>query len=94
MATKKDNVPLMCLGSLYVYSSLKEIASLLNDKGLFVLSIDKNQSEFIDMGTRKLKIYPDNPTDICELISEAKLNLIDQFETEHAYVIVSKKGSF
>ena len=75
-------------------SAIEKIASLLNDKGLFVLSIDKNQSEFIDMGTRKLKIYRDNPTDICEFISEAKLNLIDQFETEHAYVIVSKKGSF
>ena len=74
-------------------SAIKKIASLLNDKGFFVLSIDKNQSEFIDMGTRKIKIYPDNPTDICEFISEANLNLIDQFETEYAYVMVSKKPS-
>lgn len=74
-------------------SAIEKIASLLNDKGFFVLSIDKNQSEFIDMGTRKIKIYPDNPTDICEFISESNLNLIDQFETEYAYVMVSKKPS-
>ncbi|HOJ11612.1 MAG TPA: hypothetical protein PK733_13605 [Clostridiales bacterium] len=29
---------------------------------------DKNQSEFIDMGNRKIKIYPDNPADICGYI--------------------------
>ena len=73
--------------------AIKKIASLLNDNGLFVLSIDKNQSEFIDMGTRKIKIYPDNITDICKFISKANLKLIDQFETDHAYVTVSKKLS-
>ena len=74
-------------------SVIKKIASLLNDDGLFVISIDKNQSDFIDMGTRKIKIYPDNPTDIAGFILEANLKLVDQFETEHAYVMVSKKAS-
>ena len=73
-------------------STIKKIASLLNDNGLFVLSIDKNQSEFIDMETRKIKIYPDNPTDICKFILEANLKLIDQFETDHAYITVSEKA--
>ena len=71
--------------------AIKKIGSLLNDEGFFVLSIDKNQNEFLDTGTRKIKIYPDNPTDICEFILESNLKLIDQFETEHAYVILSKK---
>jgi len=71
--------------------AVEKIASLLSDNGLFVLSIDKNQGEFIDMGTRKIKIYPDNPANICDCIAKAKLKLINQFETEHAYVIVSKK---
>ncbi len=74
-------------------SAIRKIASLLNDDGLFVLSIDKNQDDFIDMGTRRIKIYPDNPGDVCKFISEANLKLVDQFEMDHAYITVSKKGS-
>ena len=73
-------------------SAIQKIASLLNGDGIFVLSIDKNQSEYIDLGTRKIKIYPDNPADICDFISKANLKLIEQFETEHAYVTVSQKA--
>ena len=73
--------------------AIQKIASLLNTNGLFILSIDKNQSDFIDMGTRKIKIYPDNPADICHFITNANLELTDQFETENAHVIVSKKAS-
>ncbi len=72
-------------------SAIQKIASLLKDGGIFVLSIDKNQSSFIDMGNRKVKIYPDNPEEICKFILKAKLNLTEQFETENAYIIVSKK---
>ena len=74
-------------------TAIKKISSLLNADGLFVLSIDKNQNEFIDMGTRKIKIYPDNLSDICNFISKANLKLINQFEIDHAYVIVTKKPS-
>lgn len=74
-------------------SAIQKIASLLNDNGLFVLSIDKNQNDFIDMGTRRVRIYPDNPTDICHFVSEANLTLINQFETDYAYIAVSKKAS-
>ncbi len=73
--------------------AIKKVASLLNNDGLFVISLDKNQSDFIDIGTRKIKIYPDNPADIAEFISEAELKLTDKFETEHAHVIVSQKPS-
>ena len=73
--------------------AIKKIASLLNDNGVFALSIDKNQNEFIDMGTRKIKIYPDTAENIRALISQTELKLINQFELEHAYVIVSQKAS-
>ena len=73
-------------------SAIIKVASLLNDNGLFVLAIDKNQGQFIDMGTRKIRIYPDNPLDIRECISKAKLELVEQFETDFAYVTISKKG--
>lgn len=74
-------------------SAIKKIASLLNGDGIFVLSMDKNRDEFIDIGTRKIEIYPDNPILTREYILEANLNLVDEFETEHAYVIVCQKAS-
>ena len=72
--------------------AIEKIASLLNEDGIFVISIDKNQSDFIDMGTRKIKIYPDNLTDMADFISKANLNLVDKFETEHAYIVVGEKA--
>ena len=74
-------------------SAIQKIASLLKNNGCFVLSIDKNQNSVIDMGTRQVKIYPDNPADICHFIANANLELTDQFETDNAHVIVSKKTS-
>lgn len=72
-------------------SAIRKVAELLNCDGLFVLSIDKNQNSFIDMGTRKIKIYPDTPENTINFIRAAGLHLTDKFETEHAYVFVSKK---
>lgn len=72
--------------------AIQKITSLLKTDGRFVLSIDKNQSDFIDMGTRQVKTYPDNPTDICHFIANANLELTDQFETDYAYIMVSQKA--
>ena len=74
-------------------SGIQKIASLLNNDGLFILSIDKNQNEFIDMGDRKIKIYPDNPNDIRSYLSISKLKIINEFDTDHAYVMVNTKAS-
>lgn len=74
-------------------SAIKKIASLLKNDGIFVLSMDKTRDKFIDMGTRKIEIYPDDPVITREFILEANLNLVDEFETEHAYVIVCQKAS-
>ena len=74
-------------------SAIQKIADLLTNNGLFVLSIDKNQNEYIDMGDRKIKIYPDNPNDIRNYLSISKLKIINEFETDHAYVTVSTKAS-
>lgn len=72
-------------------AAVSKVASLLRENGLFVLSIDKNQIEFLDFGTRKIKIYPDNPEEMQKYITNAHLQLINQYETEHAYVFVSLK---
>jgi SAM-dependent methyltransferase len=86
-----------------IYSSLtmmhfedkKEVISkvdkLLNKNGTFCLSIDKDQSEYIDMQTRKIKIFPDTCENIVSLIEVTDMTVSDVFETENAYIIVSNK---
>ena len=41
--------------------ALNKVADLLKDGGRFVLSIDKNQEGFIDIKSRKVPVFPDNP---------------------------------
>ena len=64
------------------------IEKLLTPNGKFVLSIDKNQNEFIDIGTSKIKVYPDKPNDIKDYISIAGLKLTEHYETEFAHIFV------
>jgi len=71
-------------------SAIGKVASLLKKNGRFVLSIDKNPSEYIDFGTRKLKIYPDTPEHIRSCIEHAGLTFTEQFETEFAYIIAAQ----
>lgn len=71
-------------------SAIGKIASLLKKNGRFVLSIDKNPSEYIDFGTRKLKIYPDTPEHIRSCIERSGLTFTEQFETEFAYIIAAQ----
>ena len=71
--------------------AVEKIAELLNNSGRFVLSIDKNQSEYIDTGTRKIKIYPDNADSITEYIKAAELTILNQYDTEFAHIFVAQK---
>ncbi len=70
---------------------IAKIDTLLNKDGIFCLSIDKNQSEYIDMGTRKVRIYPDTLDNTKSLIKATSMAVATVFETDNAYVIVSKK---
>lgn len=70
---------------------ISKVAALLNDDGIFCLSIDRNQSEYIDMGTRRVKIYPDTLKSITALIETSRLTVVDVFETDNAFIVVSKK---
>ncbi len=74
-------------------NAIRKIASLLTDGGRFVISIDKNQSDIIDYGTRQIKIYPDSPEDISECIKKSGLSLEKTEETEFAYIITALKDS-
>ena len=70
---------------------IAKVYTQLNTDGIFCLSIDKNQSEFIDMGTRKVKTYPDTLDNITSLISASAMTVVDVVEVENAYIIVSHK---
>ena len=73
------------------FSALSKVASILTDNGRFVLSIDKNQSGFIDYGTRKIRIYPDSAVKITKTFLRTGLKIEESFETEFAHVFVVKK---
>lgn len=70
---------------------IAKVAVLLNRGGIFVLSIDKNQNEYIDMGNRKVRIFPDTLDNITSLIGATSMSVARVVETSQAYVIVSKK---
>lgn len=73
------------------YNAIKKAADLLNDEGLFVLSVDKNQSEYIDYGTRKIKVFPDDADTIADYITAVGLYISERYETEFANIFVAKK---
>ena len=65
--------------------------SLLKDGGLLCLSIDKNQSEWIDMGNRSIRIYPDTPERTIALAEQAGLKTKSLVEVENAHLIAFMK---
>ncbi|MBP3577037.1 MAG: class I SAM-dependent methyltransferase [Lachnospiraceae bacterium] len=70
---------------------ISKVDSLLNIGGTFCLSLNKNQNDSIDMGTRKLIIYPDKLDTIITLISLSTMKIVTQYETEFAHIIVCSK---
>ena len=70
---------------------IQKVEALLNPGGVFCVSLDKNQSETIDMGTRKVKIYPDDPEKMISLMESAAMRVTARHETEAAYLIVCGK---
>lgn len=72
--------------------TIDKIAGLLSSAGRLVLSIDKNQSEYIDNGVRKIKVYPDKPDEMAGYIRTAGLTILDQYDTEFATIFVAQKG--
>lgn len=71
--------------------AIRKVASLLRQNGRFVLSISKDPSDSLDMGTRKLRLYPDSPEKISAALKQAALFMIDRTETEFAHIFVAEK---
>ena len=55
------------------------------------MSIDKSQSEYIDMGGRKLRVYPDTVDNITSLISKTAMKIDIIQEIEFAFIISCRK---
>jgi len=72
-------------------SVINKVEKLLNDNGVFVLSIDKSQEEWIEFGERRVRIYPDKPEIIEQCILKSGLILKEEFETEFATIFVARK---
>ena len=69
---------------------LRKAASLLRPGGTLVLSLDKNQSEILDMGTRQLRIYPDTPERLIPHLGT--LSLERTIETAFAHILICKNS--
>lgn len=72
-------------------NALAKIATLMNTDGRLLVSIDKNPNDCIDIGINRITIYPDTPDAMAEYVKSAGLNLIEQYETEFAFVFVAQK---
>lgn len=70
--------------------AIKKIYHLLVDDGIVVLSIDKNKCDILDYGSRKIKIYPDDPDNLIMLMEKIGLCNIEIHETEFAYIVKAK----
>ena len=70
---------------------ITKVSSLLNPKGRFVLSIDKNRNKELIYGDRRLELFPDTPEQIAEYFKQAGIRLLTCFEVEFACVFVGEK---
>lgn len=72
--------------------AINKVQQLLKSDGVFVLSTDKNQDKFIDIGSNKIEVYPDTTEEITQCINNSEMKLLEHYETEFADVFVCKKG--
>ncbi len=71
--------------------AINKVQKLINNDGLFVLSTDKNQDRFIDIGSNKIEVYPDTAEEILQYINNSELKVLEHYETEFANVFVCEK---
>lgn len=91
---KKFDVIYSSLTFLHIENKQKAfdiVSEILNKNGRFVLSIDKNQDEYIDTGVSKIRVFPDNAEDIKNYAKNAGLNMLSENETEFAFIFVLSK---
>ena len=73
-------------------NAISKIAKLLKKNGVFVLSIDKIQSEVTDYISRKIRMFPDDKETILRFLENSNLSIMHIEDIENAYVIVASKN--
>lgn len=71
--------------------AVKKAASLLNPGGKFVLSIDKDQEKYIDIGKSSIEVFPDTPDKMASYIENSDMVIAELYETKFAYIFVCTK---
>jgi len=71
--------------------AIEKALSLLNENGVFALSIDKNQGDVLEFGSRRIKVYPDDPGKIAGYITNAGMIITKRYETDFAIIFISLK---
>lgn len=70
-------------------AAISKAAALLKKGGRFLLSLDKNPSPVIDMGTWQLPVFPDDPGQIRGCLMAADLEIREAYETEMAHIFLA-----
>ena len=71
--------------------ALEKIFDILTPNGKVVISIDKDQRKYIDTGYNKIKVYPDDPKRILNMLQVIGYKDLSVSEVEFAYIICAKK---
>ena len=93
--TEKYDVIFSTLTFMHIKDKKKAINNVFNilkNKGEFILSIDKNQQNFIDTGYSRIEVYPDNPTYISKTLTSLGFTKFKIKEIDNAYVITAQRG--
>ena len=72
-------------------AACQRISALLTVGGRCVISLDREQSGVLDMGTRRVRTYPDDPGNISLLLQQAGLRVLPAVELERAHLIIAER---
>lgn len=72
-------------------AAFRKVYALLAPGGRFVLSIDKNQSEWLECGQRRVRLFPDAPKETENRLKRAGFHVESRDETEFAYIFTGYK---
>ena len=90
--------PFDCVYSSLTFLHIEEkrkacqrIAAQLAPGGRCVISLDKERSDVLDMGSRKVRTYPDTPEEISLFLREAGLRVLPPVELERAHLVIAAR---
>jgi SAM-dependent methyltransferase len=73
--------------------AIQKVAALLEPGGFFLLSVSKDQCSILDFGGRRVRLYPDSPTQTAALLRDADLTILAQTETDAAWIFAAEKAA-